>query len=156
GLDGRLDLEIEKCAPDLQGPVRAHPRLVSSEYLATMGIPLVRGRMFTDADREESTPVTIINEAAARRFWPTSERVGQRVSLASSRRWMEIVGIVGNVHHLGLDTETNPEAFMPQRQGFTSLGATLERSLTVVIRSSSDVRAVAPLLRAAVADIDPQ
>jgi putative ABC transport system permease protein len=156
GDDGRLNLDIERQTVELKGPVRAHPRVVSSDYFSTLGIPLVRGRVFTDHDDRDSVPVALINETAARRYWPNDDPIGRRISLGGETRWMEIVGIVGDVHHLGLDLETVPEAFIPMRQGFTQLGNGLGRSLTLMIRTAGEPLAAAPAVRAVVRAVDPQ
>jgi putative ABC transport system permease protein len=156
GTDARLDLEIERRTIETLLPVRAHPRLVSPDYFATMGIPLVRGRVFDDRDDASAPDVAIVNEAAVRRFWQDESPIGHRISLGTPTRWREIVGVVGDIRHQGLDAEAEPEAFMPHRQTFHALGTGLERGMTLVIRSSGDVGAVAPLVRAAAAAVDPQ
>jgi putative ABC transport system permease protein len=156
GPDSRLNLTIERRPDDGSGPVRAHPRLVSSGYFATMGIPLIRGRRFNDADASGTTKVAIINEAAVRRFWPDEDPLGQRISLGDPANWMAIVGVVGDVRHSGLDADANPEAYIPQRQGFDALGAGLGRSLTVIIRTAADIPSTASSLRSVLQQIDPQ
>jgi putative ABC transport system permease protein len=156
GLDARLSLDIEKRTVESALPVRAHPRLVSPDYFGTMGIPLLRGRTFTDTDTESSPAVAVINQAAAQRFWPTSDPIGQRISLGSPERWMEIVGIVGDIRHQGLDADANPEAYMPHHQRFTSLGNGLARGMSLVVRSDLDRASIARLVRTAVAGVDTQ
>jgi putative ABC transport system permease protein len=156
GLDGRLNLQFEHRTVRSTLPVRAHPRIVSPDYFATMGMPLVRGRAFTDRDDEDSRDVVIVNEAAVRRYWPDADPIGDRISLGAPVRWMEIVGIVGDIRHEGLDAEANPEAYMPYRQPFVALGTALVRGMTIVVRTSSDVAAMAPLVRTAVAGVDDQ
>jgi len=154
--DARLNLDIERQTVEIKGPVRAHPRVVSSDYFSTLGIRLVRGRVFTDRDDGDSVPVALINQTAARRFWPNEDPIGRRISLGGETRWMEIVGIVSDIRHFGLDVDTEPEAFIPMRQGFTQLGDNLGRSLTLMIRTASDPLATAPAVRAVVASVDPQ
>jgi putative ABC transport system permease protein len=136
--------------------VRAEPRTVSPDYFQTMGIPLVRGRGFTDRDSADAPAVAIINQSAMRRYWPGLNPVGERVSLGDPRRWREVVGVVGDVKHDGLDEEVTPEVYMPLQQEFAALGNGLVRGLSVVVRSSGDVAAVAPVLRSAVASVDDQ
>jgi putative ABC transport system permease protein len=156
GPDSRLNLTIEHRVDAGDGPVRAHPRLVSTGYFATMGIPVVKGRGFTDADDASSRKVVIVNETAVRRYWPNEDPIGQRISLGDTASWMEIVGVVGDVRHSGLDAAANPEAYIPHRQVFTSLGTGFSRSLTVIVRTPSDVASTAAGLRAVVRAIDPQ
>jgi predicted permease len=156
GLDDRLDLEMDPPRLELEGPVRAHPRLVSSDYFSTLGIQLVRGRGFTNHDDAEAPAVAVINETAARRYWPDEDPIGRRISLGSPTRWMEIVGIVGDVRQTSLDVEPEPEAFIPMTQGFRALGNGLVRSLTLVVRTSGDPLTITPVLRTTITAIDPQ
>jgi putative ABC transport system permease protein len=156
GLDARLDLEMDPPTLELKGPVRAHPRLISSDYFSTLGIQVVRGRGFTNHDDAAAPAVAVINEAAARRYWPDEDPIGRRISLGGPTRWMEIVGIVGDVRHTSLDLGPEPEAFIPMPQGFRALGNSFVRSLTLVVRTSGDPVQITPALRAIVTAIDPQ
>ena len=156
GPDSRLSLTIERRTAQSPFPVRVHPRLVSTGYFQTMRIPLVRGRGFNDHDAEGSVNVAIINEAAARRYWPNEDPIGQRISIGAEDDWREIVGVAGDTRHEGLDADADPAAYLPQRQRFVSLGNGFERTATLVIRSSGDAASVAPLIRTAVANVDSQ
>jgi predicted permease len=153
--DSRLDLTIERHTAESPFPVRVHTRLVSSGYFQAMGIPLVRGRVFSSHDAETSGNVVIINEAAARRYCPNEDPIGQRISIGATDDWREIVGVVGDTRHEGLDAEADPAAYLPQRQRFLSLGAGFERTVTLVVRTTGDV-AAAPLIRTAVVQVDAQ
>src|SRR5262249_19902175 len=117
--------------------------------------PVTRGRQFTEHDNG-SRDVVIINEAAVRAYWPGEDPIGQRISMGSPTRWLEIVGIAGDVRHRALEADPEPEAYIPQLQGFGSLGSSLGLSMTVVIRSSSDLGVVAPFVRVAVHELDAQ
>jgi hypothetical protein len=93
----------------------AHPR-----YFATMGIPLVRGRVFGDEDRGDSPPVVVINRAMAERYWPAADPIGQAVQLIGPiferERLATVVGVVGDIKHQGLDDPTAPQIYVPQSQ----------------------------------------
>ena len=156
GEDSRLDLDIENRTAQANSPIRAHPRLVSSDYLRVMGIPILSGRPFSDRDNASSPPVVMLNDAAARQYWPGENPIGQRISLGSPARWMEIVGIAGDVHHHGLLSDPVPEAYIPQLQGFRALGSGLARNMTVLVRTSMSLAAEAALIKAAVKEIDSQ
>jgi putative ABC transport system permease protein len=156
GADSRLNLVIEHRTGESPFPVRVHPRIVSTDYFQTLGIPLVRGRGFTEHDADSSGNVVVVNEAAARRYWPNQEPIGQRISIGADDDWREIVGIVGDIRHEGLDADAEPAAFLPQRQGFFNLGNGFERGMTLVIRASGDAASLSSLLRTSVASIDPQ
>jgi putative ABC transport system permease protein len=156
GPDSRLNLTIEHRTGESPFPVRAHPRIVSTDYFSTMAIRLVRGRAFTDHDTESSGDVVAINEAAARRYWPNEDPLGQRISLGAPAEWREIVGVVGDTRHEGLDADADPAAFLPQRQRFSNLGAGFERTMTLVIRTGGDLAALTSYVRTSVAEVDPQ
>jgi predicted permease len=155
GDDARLDLEIEHRTWELQGPVRAHPRLVSPDYFSTLGIPLVHGRTFDDHDSASAPLVAIVNETAVRRFWPAGDPIGQRISMGSPTRWMEVVGVVGDIRHEALNRDAEPEGYIPQRQGFNAIGVGLNRALSLLIRTTDGV-AIASTVRSTIAALDPQ
>jgi putative ABC transport system permease protein len=158
GSMSRLNLDIEHRTTESPLPVRAHPGLVSPDYFSTMGIPLRRGRPFTDRDDESAPAVAIINESAARRYWPNEDPIGQRISLGDPPAWREIVGIVADVKQTALESGVEPEVSIPRRQVFVSLGNGYERAMTTLIvrTSGGDPTSVVPLVRAAVANVDRQ
>jgi putative ABC transport system permease protein len=80
-----------------------------------MGIPIVRGRDFTNADDRQHEPVVIINENMARRFWPGQDPVGRRIKIGprDTNHWITIVGVVKDVRHIGLDTEIGFSTYTP-------------------------------------------
>jgi putative ABC transport system permease protein len=156
GVDSRLNLTIEHRTGESPIPVRVHPRVVSTAYFQTLSIPLKRGREFTGHDVETSPRVVILNEAAARRYWPNDDPIGQRISIGADDEWREIVGIVGDTRHEGLDADAEPAAYLPQRQRFDSLGEGFERAMALVIRTTGDAASATPLLRTALTNVDPQ
>jgi MacB-like protein len=88
---------------------------VSDGYLATMGIPLLRGRAFDRDDREGSQLVAIINENAARKYFPNEDPVGKRIKLGGSANapWLTIVGVAGNIKSITLFNEMAYESLPP-------------------------------------------
>ncbi len=116
GQDGRRGVGIEGREPTPDVPTRAHPRSVTPGYFQAMGIRLTAGRTFTDADRADSPPVTIVNETMARRYWPDASPVGKRVIIGGTDDWREVVGVVRDVRHWGLDRAVNPEMYLPVQQ----------------------------------------
>jgi predicted permease len=94
-------------------------RIVTPDYFPVLSIPLRSGRMFAEADNLSAPPVVIVNEALAQRYWPGTNPLGQRIQLNSSptpHRWMEVVGIVGNIKHKGIDQSELPEFYVPHAQ----------------------------------------
>jgi hypothetical protein len=96
-------------------------RTVSLHYFRTLRIPLRRGRLFADTDREGTAPVVIVNETMAARTWPGEDPIGRRVTVVDRNDGdretvREVVGIVGDVRHRGLDAPAEPEMYVPFRQ----------------------------------------
>lgn len=118
-------------------------RRASSDYFTAMGIPLISGRFFNEQDSPQSTPVFIINETAARRFWPGEDAVGKRVSTSNnpSAPWRPIVGVVGDIRHFGLDSDPRPEIYISSDQ-FPPV------TPIMVIRTTNDSESVAAAVRA--------
>ena len=93
--------------------------LSSPDYFSTMGIPRLRGRDFTDADRYGSKPVVIISEALARQSFPNEDPIGRRLQCgldAETMQWMTIVGVVGNVRQDSPASPASPAMYMPLAQ----------------------------------------
>jgi predicted permease len=123
--------------------------LVSRDYFAAIGIPLVRGRLFAAADRAKSQRVVIVNRAFARRYFPSADAVGHRVTVAwSDTEQAEIVGIVGDIRHDGLSSEPAPTVYMlhAQTPGYVT---------NLVVRTNGDAAAGAGAIRKAIQDVDP-
>ena len=110
----------------------AELRAATPDYFRSMAIPLRQGRTFTDADRLGAARVLLISETAARMFFPSGEAIGQRIKFGArggyEKNEGEIVGIVGDVHHFGVDAPIPPTFYVPLAQSGVS-GA------TVVIRA---------------------
>lgn len=122
----------------------------TSGLFQTLGIPLVKGRYFTEHDNQDSQPVAIVSEGFARRFFPNQEALGKRILHSgpnSGEPWMEIVGVVGNVKYLGLTVDTDPAYYMPFGQAYYP-------RMFLVVRSSGDAARLAGLLRQEVQSID--
>jgi putative ABC transport system permease protein len=113
-------------------------------YFRTMGIPLVRGRDFTDHDNLQSAPVVIVNETLARRFFPGGDAIGKHItpgfSTTGEYNTREIVGVVGDVKHRGLRGGAVPEFYFAQAQMPLS-------SLTLVVRTVGDPHALVGAVR---------
>jgi putative ABC transport system permease protein len=96
-------------------------RVATPDYFRTLGVPLKRGRVFTNADTAQTTPVVILSETAAARYFPNEDPIGKRIEMGWSRRDKkraggEVIGVVGNVKELGLDEEFPAEIYLPMRQ----------------------------------------
>jgi putative ABC transport system permease protein len=90
-------------------------RRASTDYFRTMGIPLLKGRFVTEQDVTSGAGLIVINEAMARRFWPNEDPIGKRLRTGinpEQANWQTIVGVVGNVRHLGLEIEPRSEIYL--------------------------------------------
>jgi predicted permease len=124
------------------------------EYLRVMGIPLKRGRFFTDADNETAPLVTVIDEEFARRFFGDRDPIGQRVNFSIVNETAEIVGVVGHVKQWGLDEDASSpvqaECYIPLFQIPDALMPMLAHGVQVVTRTQPQLaHDVLPLNRAA-------
>ncbi|MEP7339026.1 MAG: ABC transporter permease [Acidobacteriota bacterium] len=131
--------------PNGQNPL-AFPRLIDAGYIKTMRIPLRAGREFTTHDTADSEKVMVINETMARRLWPGRDAVGQ-IALQGNTEW-RIVGVVSNVRHSALDQEAGLEMYIPLTQNGNG-------SVELVVRTKQTTEALAPGVRAALKQIDP-
>ena len=127
-------------------------REISPAYPAVMRVPLIRGRLFTEADRAGSVRVTLINEALAKKFFPGQDPLGKRVTFDrvpdAKSTWRTIVGVVGSERQGGLAEESKPEFLVAFDQ------EVVNSSMTLVVRAGNDPAALAPELRRAVASLD--
>ncbi|HUR35039.1 MAG TPA: ABC transporter permease [Vicinamibacterales bacterium] len=117
-------------------------------YFETMQIPLRAGRIFDDRDGPDAPPVAVINETMARRLFPGSQPVGQRLRTGSSAPWMEIVGVIGDVRHTGLEQEPAPELYITYLQNPPV-------APFVVIRTAGNPALLMDAVRAEAQRIDP-
>lgn len=122
-------------------------REVTAEYFRTLGIPLERGRYFTDDDRAGSEPVAIIDEALAREYWPGEDPVGRRIRNTGSAGWVRIVGVVGHAARSSLAERGTGAYYFPMFQRPTPLAAILVRGDTANIPAA---------IREAVREADPR
>jgi len=144
-IDGRPDPET--------GDNYAMVRVVGGRYFEAMRIPIRRGRTFTRTDAVKAPLVALINEATARRYWPDTDPVGQRLRLHASFvegrfGFREIVGVVGNVKQRGLEEDAQPEVYIPFAQQAVGFG-------TVVVRAAGDPAALAGPVRETIRGLDP-
>jgi putative ABC transport system permease protein len=89
---------------------------IAGDYLGTMRIPLMQGRTFSESEENNGARVAIVNEEAARRFWPGRDPLGARLALdatSGQERWLDIVGVVGNIRNSDIDQGPLPQVFVP-------------------------------------------
>jgi len=141
----------EERPPDPRAtPPTAAWRFVGWEYFRTMEVPLRHGRVFAETDRAGGPAVAVVNEALARKFYPrASASLGRRLVVASGRgrEVVEIVGVVGDVRHRGLDQPPEPELYRPLAQTFMF-------PMAFVVRTSAPPEAAATAIQHAAASVD--
>ena len=149
GIDHDMPIFVEgREAPPNQEP-QADFRIAAPGYFAAMGIPLVTGRDLTERDVATAPVVTVVNQVFVDRLLDaTRDPIGQRIRYGRGGEWIEIVGVVGQVRHRGLDTEPRPELYASYRQ--LSYG-----SMTVVLRTAGDPLALAAPFKQVLSTVDP-
>ena len=150
GSDSRQGLRVEGYERgEADPPTRAHTRIVTSRYLAAAGIAVRAGRGFEATDDARAPLVVVINDTMARRYWPGQSALGKRVSFVGPEEgWREVVGIIGDVKHWGLDVEVNPEMYLPHDQ-------LPSPNLTYVLHTSGNPMSAAGAVAEAVKAVDP-
>ncbi|MDY7225600.1 ABC transporter permease [Hyalangium rubrum] len=139
-------------------------RAVTGGYFRALKLTPVRGRLLDDLDRHGSRPVAVINEAAARRYWPGKDPIGQFVTLASSLPLMmdpvprEVIGVVGDVRERGLHEETPVVIYLPLTQISETFHARYMTliPLSLLVRGSGEPGALAAAVQREVQTVDPQ
>jgi putative ABC transport system permease protein len=131
----------------------AFTTIASPGYFEALEIPLLRGRVFTEADRASAEWSIVINEETARRWFAGEDPLGQRIRLGGAEgRAMEIVGVVGATRNRGLDQPPQAEMFASSLQAAGDYG----NQMFLVVRTRGEPRQVLPQVRAAVLSIDAQ
>jgi putative ABC transport system permease protein len=131
----------------------AFATIASPSYFETLGIPVLLGRALEPSDLPESPPVVVVNETAARRYFPEGRALGRRIKPGgpeSPSPWLEVVGVVADTRNAGADQAPRPELFVSARQQGDS------NQLFVLLRTSGDPYSVLPAVREIVRAMDPQ
>jgi putative ABC transport system permease protein len=148
-LDGRVVKTISE-AP------YAKPDQVTPGYFEMFGIPLIRGRTFTAADRRGAPPVVVINSAMAKKLWPGVDPIGHTLKMFNpTSPWVTIVGLVGDVHARGFQEPPPPTMYFPYSQSGSS-AYFQPGSMTLVVRTAGAPTQVAPAVRSVIRGLDAQ
>jgi len=133
-------------------PVAVQSRSITPDYFRTMSIPIREGRVFAESDSAKAPLVGVIDERLARTLWPGQSPVGKRfrVTLPGLQPASgEIVGVVGNIRHSGLDSDDDRQFYFNYQQ-FT------DGRIALVVRARSNARAIAPAVMQAIRTLDPE
>jgi len=151
-IDGQGQLLVVEASP---AGDHAHgaERSVTPDYFRVMGMRLLRGRPFTEADTDESPSVVIVDETAARRYWPGLDPIGRRFAAINPRfppktpHWMTVIGVVADVRHAALDAVSGPQYYVPYFRGEW-------RNAFLVVSTAGEPASLANSVRTAVASAD--
>jgi putative ABC transport system permease protein len=148
GIDFALPFTIEgKAAPTNGEEPRADIRIATPGYFETMKMAILRGRFIDDRDRQGAPGAMVINETMARRYFPGEDPIGRVVR--NPHGAAEVVGIVGDVKHYGLDSAPRAELFMPAWQNPLN-------GMALVVRTTSDPKAFVDSIRRTIQQVDAE
>lgn len=148
---GSFTIEGKPAAPGGEG-WGADEQSVSPEFFATLKIPLVQGRAFSDHDDRNALPVGVISQSMATRFWPHENALGRRLKLGradSDSSWITVVGVVGDIKQNWFDPRPRPTLYLPHLQA-------ARRSVNLVVRASFHPMGVAEPIRQLMQQMDPE
>ena len=155
GLGAATSMEIVGQPKPPQGhePV-TDVRVMTHRYLEAMGVPLLKGRLFNDDDAADANGRIVINETMAKKIWPGEDPLGKRVRInwGSPSREDEVIGVVGDVKHHGLDTPASavrPMIYWPYARSPYS-------TMTIAIRTAGDPSALVTGIGGVLRRIDPE
>ena len=140
---GTTRVRESQTVPEDQRAIEIDRRQVSPTYFETMGVRLVGGRFFADADRSGAPLVAMVDEEFVNRFWPSENPVGQYVSINSNqdgRVWREVVGVVAHSKHYNLDSVGREQVYFPLAQASNGNTFLCVRTSQDPIRMASAVR----------------
>ena len=147
--EGQFFFSIEGRDAQSDHPLFAEYSRVTPEYFQLLGIPLLRGRVFTDSDDDKAPQVAVVNEAFAQRYFPNQNPIGQSFkSTKPTSPWMKIVGVIANAR-----TESLAQANVPMI--YQDLYQTVAKHLTIFLRGRIDTSTILERLREQIESVDP-
>jgi putative ABC transport system permease protein len=126
---------------------KAEVSVITQDYFAVLGVPVVSGRAFNAADRDTAAPVAMVSHATAQKYFGSSDPVGKQISF-NGKKWATIIGVVGDVRQFGPAADVPEQIYLP----LTLSGA---RDLRVLVRGNAGATATASLIRETVHNVDP-
>ena len=117
---------------------------ISGEYFQALGVTLIRGRFFSDQDRKDTSPVVIVNETMARRYWPGDDPIGKGIKGFDPRgrndEWVRVIGVVKDVHSSGLERSPIAQIYETQAQS-------LDETENLVVHTDASVGSLRDTIR---------
>ncbi len=154
GAPGTTRFEIEgRVVDDPERRPTTDVRVASPQYFATIGVPVVAGRVFNDLDNEESQRVVVINQSMTR-YWDGVDPIGSRIRPIfggpnAPQDWYTVIGVVGDVRQFGLARDMVAQLYLPLRQSQFGLAG------QVLVRTAGDPASFGNVLRTAIHAVDP-
>lgn len=153
---------VEVPGRDMTGDETPILQRISGHYFATMKVPLIQGRVWSDSESAGAPHLAVVNQTMARELWPDESAIGRRVRMPEyiqspryfrlpapgSDGWFEIIGVVGDTPNVGLHEPPAPSIYVP----YTLM---LSDSLNVILRTSHDPLSMTRSIREAVRTVDP-
>ncbi|MEP7348163.1 MAG: FtsX-like permease family protein, partial [Gemmatimonadaceae bacterium] len=150
GCNGTVITFPDRPPVDKGGEASIGVHFVTPSWFATMRVPLKRGRLLSDEDRADTPKSIVINEAAARKYWPNENPIGQRAGIwqGGFQDGATVVGIVGDVRYATLDSIPLPDVFI-------SYGQSPRSSMMIFLRTTLDPEAVTGVARSVIGELSP-
>jgi putative ABC transport system permease protein len=146
-MTGDFRMEGETPAPG-QAPPSADFRIVSPTYFEALHIPVLRGRGFLQTDRPGNPDVAVVNRSAAQHLWGSRDPLGTRFSGDGGKSWTQVVGVIGDIKHYGLDKDVADEIYVPMAQN--PMG-----QASLVIKTAAEPMSIASTVIELLHGIDP-
>jgi predicted permease len=125
--------------------------VTSPDYMATLRIPMTRGRAFRDSDDENAPHVAIVNESMAKKYWPKQDPIGRRFKLSTDpKNWITIVGVTRNSRYQGVTGEIRPNFYLPLAQHYA-----LSSLATLQVRTAPPPESMTPAVQRAISGLAP-
>lgn len=144
---GRMDVKGQSRAEAESNPL-VPMELGGADYFRTMGIPLLRGRGFLDSDNENATPVAVVSQAIAQRWWPNEDPIGKQIKFwgPDTLAWRSVIGVAGDIRYRAI-RDANPTVYLPWRQSYWQG--------MFALRTSVELVAILPAAKRELAAVDP-
>ena len=133
--------------PGVTSPISPLTHIVMGDYFRALGIPLLEGRTFTEADENDESAVVMVNQALARQYWPGRSLVGEPLLLFGDDE-VRVIGVVGDVRHTGIAQPPGPAVYVLPHFGG-------RRSMNLFVRTASDPLRMADAIRSAIWEVNP-
>ena len=143
-----FNIKGQTVAPNEPGP-HGYANLVSPEYFATLGIPVVRGREFEPQDRKGTEQVAVIDTTLAHQYWPGKDPVGEHIGFNPNGPWFTIVGVVAHTRASSLESDTSKGTY------YLNVAQVPQPSATIIVRSARSAASLTPEVASGVAAVDP-